>query len=428
MSHDAMSFFRGLSAKISATKGTCTKKAHWRLEDEMQPQQPIVPLRHPTPPPLSTTANTHTIVVDGPTPTSTAASSSRMCTTTSASWRASGTGAIANESEGNRYPVGTCSIRPSDQQEEGEKVEEFCQVSSSIVTQVLRPASMGCRADEGSSSSGVCVGFNSGWGVGKPPDKRGVGNGYNNCNNGVCSINESNGGCSGSGGYEAAVSAQLQRIQRTPKNTSPVNARHHASLLPRQPSRYRGKVTLILDLDETLVHSSLTCQPRQHDLVLDVRMDNTTTTVYVAFRPHMREFLRAVAPLFEVIIFTASVSVYCNQLMDAIDSDNILGSNRLYREHCSILNGAYVKDLSLLGRDLDRVVIVDNSPVAYLFQQRNAIPIPSWFDDPSDNELQQLIPLLETLASASDVYSVLDRYNAIFHLGQGPPVRSPTHR
>jgi RNA polymerase II subunit A small phosphatase-like protein len=85
---------------------------------------------------------------------------------------------------------------------------------------------------------------------------------------------------------------------------------------------------------------------------------------------------------------------------------------RLFREHCSFTNGAYVKDLSLLGRDLHRVIIADNSPVAYLFQPRNAIPVVSWFDDPRDNELKDMIPWLHRLAEAPDVYPVLDEYRA----------------
>ncbi|RNF27702.1 nuclear lim interactor-interacting factor-like protein [Trypanosoma conorhini] len=104
--------------------------------------------------------------------------------------------------------------------------------------------------------------------------------------------------------------------------------------------------------------------------------------------------------------------------MDAVDPEGVLGSLRLYREHCSMLNGAFVKDLSLLGRDLDKTAILDNSPVTYLFQQRNAIPIPSWFDDPNDTELKRLLPILEALAKAGNVYDVLDDYNAVLQLKQ----------
>jgi RNA polymerase II subunit A small phosphatase-like protein len=76
------------------------------------------------------------------------------------------------------------------------------------------------------------------------------------------------------------------------------------------------------------------------------------------------------------------------------------------------VKGKKVKDLSLLGRPLDRVAIIDNSPAAYLFQPRNAIPIRSWFHDPHDRDLLKLLKLLEPLATAKKVYPILDQYNA----------------
>lgn len=167
---------------------------------------------------------------------------------------------------------------------------------------------------------------------------------------------------------------------------------------------------LVLDVDETLVHSSY--QPvHRYDLHLPLKVNGNICNVYVAYRPYVQEFLRQVCEWFEVIIFTASVSLYCDPLMDHLDRENRL-SGRLFREHCSVVNGSYVKDLSLLGRPLERVAIIDNSPVAYLFQPRNAIPILSWFDDTEDKELMTLIPMLQQMAMQQHVYDMLDEYNA----------------
>ena len=63
-------------------------------------------------------------------------------------------------------------------------------------------------------------------------------------------------------------------------------------------------------------------------------------------------------------------------------------AHRLFREACVYDRGNYVKDLSKLGRDLDRTIIIDNSPASYLFQPQNAIPCSSWFDDKNDTLLQ----------------------------------------
>ncbi|AYU79548.1 NLI interacting factor-like phosphatase [Leishmania donovani] len=207
-------------------------------------------------------------------------------------------------------------------------------------------------------------------------------------------------------------------IRNQPKNTSPIDASAHPSLLPEPLPAVRNKKCLILDVDETLVHSSYQNTGR-YDVHLPIALDRDThVNVYVAFRPHLHRFLEAVAPLFEVVIFTASLSTYCDPLMDSIDKQRILGSLRLFREHCSVVGTTYVKDLSLLGRNLEQVAIIDNSPIAYLFQQRNAIPITSWFDDSRDEELLRLIPVLEALAEADTVYDVLDNYNALLQLQQ----------
>jgi Dullard-like phosphatase family protein len=212
-----------------------------------------------------------------------------------------------------------------------------------------------------------------------------------------------------------ALLERSRQLRAQPKNSSPIDASKHPSLLPRMHPSMHGRKTLILDVDETLVHSSY--QPTSHfDVHLPLRVNGAVCNVYVAYRPGIREFFQAICPLFEIVIFTASVSIYCDPLMNELDRDRLLGNLRLFREHCSVVNGSYVKDLSLLGRNLDQVVIIDNSPVAYLFQQRNAIPIVSWFDDQADEELKELIPVLQDIAKASNVYEVLDHYNAALQL------------
>nr|CCC46957.1 conserved hypothetical protein [Trypanosoma vivax Y486] len=397
MSQDAMSFFRGISAKIISVKQSYSKKVCKKWEEGAQPQQPVgVALQVPSPQsaptasssPSSVTHITAHEVCDGALPTARRSSLQRtsvFCASVSVSQKCV-VNTNMNVPDTSGASAGTSSALC---------VENHQQVSGSLMTQVRRPL-----AQLPSKDSNTLPSVNCSHG---PTEGESVDDSARDYKTAV--VEDDN--------YDNAVMLQVQCIKNMPKNTSPVVARNHASLLPMQMPRHNGKVSLILDLDETLVHSSLTLQPRHYDLMLDVRVESATTRVYVAFRPFMQEFLQAVAPLFEVIIFTASVSAYCNDVMNAIDPDNILGSLRLFREHCSILNGAYVKDLSLLGRDLEKVVILDNSPVAYLFQPRNAIPITSWFDDSDDDELYRLIPVLRTLAEAESVYSTLDQYNAV---------------
>ena len=123
-------------------------------------------------------------------------------------------------------------------------------------------------------------------------------------------------------------------------------------------------------------------------------------------RPFVAEFLKRMSKHFELVIFTASLSKYAEPLMLQLDPNNLCGE-KLFREHCTMCDNAFVKDLTRLGRSMKDVIIVDNSPVAYLFQPENAVPAVSWYDDPSDQELLRLANLLERLAYEDDVRKVI---------------------
>ncbi len=68
----------------------------------------------------------------------------------------------------------------------------------------------------------------------------------------------------------------------------------------------------------------------------------------------------------------ATHQVYAEKLLNILDPDHSLISHRIYRESCVVVEGNYLKDLSVLGRDLATTLIVDNSPQAFGFQVRDA--------------------------------------------------------
>lgn len=95
--------------------------------------------------------------------------------------------------------------------------------------------------------------------------------------------------------------------------------------------------------------------------------------------------------------------------MDKMDTGNWC-TYRLFREHCTFVNGVFVKDLSLCGRHLKDTIIIDNSPTSYMFQPECAFPILSWYEDMKDRELYEMIPLLIEISKVDDVRDAIPRF------------------
>jgi CTD small phosphatase-like protein 2 len=105
--------------------------------------------------------------------------------------------------------------------------------------------------------------------------------------------------------------------------------------------------------------------------------------------------LEKAAQHFEVVVFTASEPEYANMVLNRLDPENRLIHHRLFRNSCLQINGNFVKDLSLLGRDIDKTIIIDNNLIAFALNLDNAIPIKSFVGDKTDIELNKLIEVLD---------------------------------
>ena len=182
-----------------------------------------------------------------------------------------------------------------------------------------------------------------------------------------------------------------------------------------------GKKTLILDLDETLIHSSFKPFNIQEDFKIKInssKLNNKSQNnnknqyiIYVLKRPYVGVFLSIVCEIFEVVVFTASLLEYANPIIDLIDIENKI-KYRLFREHCiKIDKDKYIKNLYRLGRDLKNIIIIDNNPFSYALNIENGIPISTWETNQTDNELIRLIPILQYLSrnSISDVRPFIKR-------------------
>ncbi|KAF8813603.1 NIF-domain-containing protein [Phlegmacium glaucopus] len=177
-------------------------------------------------------------------------------------------------------------------------------------------------------------------------------------------------------------------------------------LLPPISPHHAGRKCLVLDLDETLVHSSFK-SISQADYVVPVEIEYHWHNVYVIKRPGVDNFLKKMGEIYEVVVFTASLSKYADPVLDKLDIHQVV-SHRLFRESCYNHKGNYVKDLSQLGRPIADTIILDNSPASYIFHPNNAVPVSSWFNDPHDTELTDLVPFLADLSTVQDVRGILD--------------------
>lgn len=144
------------------------------------------------------------------------------------------------------------------------------------------------------------------------------------------------------------------------------------------PDKIRDvKYTLLLDLDETLVHY----------------VEGGNAEGHFFIRPYARYFIESLFPYYEIIIFTAAIKSYADWIIDKLDHKNQI-SHRLYRCSTNMMNGVFIKDISRVGRQLSKTIIVDNNPDNFKFQPENGIFVKSWFNDPNDNALKDLSEIL----------------------------------
>ncbi|KAF8845084.1 NIF-domain-containing protein [Paxillus ammoniavirescens] len=178
-------------------------------------------------------------------------------------------------------------------------------------------------------------------------------------------------------------------------------------LLPPITPEHAGRKCLVLDLDETLVHTTFETTAMT-EFIMPVCVDGKWANACVNKRPGVDAFLQKMGEIYEVVVFTASISQYADPVISKLDVHHAI-SHRLYRESCYPYKGNYIKDLSRLGRPMSSVIIVDNIALSYYFQPNNGIPVNTWTNDPTDTELETLSVFLTDLATVPDVRGVLDR-------------------
>jgi Dullard-like phosphatase family protein len=223
-------------------------------------------------------------------------------------------------------------------------------------------------------------------------------------------------------------------LRRRPMGLSRGTRRALSTLLP--PSADTSRLTLCLDLDECLVHCTVEESSREalsfmepsgaeavraaasHAQLMnrpngvrsmlppdaEIELPYLDTPLQLRKRPLLNDFLAEACKLAELVLFTAAADGYAKRVTEQIDPNgDIFGSRLLTRAQCTKADGAFVKDLSQLGRPLERLVLVDDHLASSMLQPDNLAPIRPYLGDPDDRELGALLPLLRTLHGEADV-------------------------
>lgn len=188
----------------------------------------------------------------------------------------------------------------------------------------------------------------------------------------------------------------------------------HQSVIPAPSPTDSGKLAVILDVDETLIHSRLSSAQEQFRQAEERKQDvgavdeftielDDGEIVHVNKRPGLDQFLKEASEKYELFAFTAGLEEYARPLLDWLDPNQTIFRHRLYRDSCLFMRGYYLKDLKKVNRPLNRCVLVDNNAFCFLPQLSNGVPISSFYDDPNDTALQVLLTFLDRIQGEQDV-------------------------
>lgn len=192
------------------------------------------------------------------------------------------------------------------------------------------------------------------------------------------------------------------------------------------------KYTLVLDMDETIGHFLYNSIKKNNSasygyLISEenkIFLNNYNSELKIKagiflIRPYAREFLAELNKNnFEIVVFTAGTKDYCDKILDLLDIENNFIKYRLYRSHLTLRNmDDGVKDLTLLGRELNKVVIVDNIAENYKLQENNGLPIKPWRGEIEDMSLKYLLKILKFIGKndINDIRKVVKKIKKIFN-------------
>jgi len=198
------------------------------------------------------------------------------------------------------------------------------------------------------------------------------------------------------------ISEKIREIQKNLKSDIP----------PVSSSFFNSnKKLLILDIDETLVHSDLDFSLNQNKTKYDAILhfdseEEKNIPVPLLVRPGTKKFLDYAVQEFDLVVFTASDQQYADVVIDYLEKDKKYFKMRLYRNHCVFIEpGLYIKDLRIFSgiKKLEDIIILDNSLFSFANQLNNGILITSFFSDLNDSFLENVKCYLDYIKNEKDI-------------------------
>ena len=167
------------------------------------------------------------------------------------------------------------------------------------------------------------------------------------------------------------------------------NSFNNNMILPYIKTKNIKKYSLVLDLEETLLHFNKNSKNNKEG--------------FIDIRPGTLKFLDDISQFYELIVFNEGEKKFTDFLIDTLEENKIYFEHRFYREHIIIDNNDIVKDLVRIGRSLDKILIVDNMKQNFKLQKDNGILIKSFYgkEDYSgraDTILEELAKILIKIA------------------------------
>jgi len=125
------------------------------------------------------------------------------------------------------------------------------------------------------------------------------------------------------------------------------------------------------------------------------------------------KFLRELGQYYEIVLFSPSLMGVAEPVVASLDKNGYI-MHHLFREATRFINGSHVKDISMLNRNVNRIIVIDDDPREVQLHQQNLLRVKP-YDDPTDREdktLENIIPMLIEIAKENhkDIPMLLNQF------------------